>query len=154
MKRINTSRQTIAATQRNCNYHSNGKPSTSVQALMVKIDWTNATVVKIQARRDFTLQASTVAIIRGEYSVLRAAPASISAGMILYFVASDGFPGWYYLCIPTVAGDIICTCPQCSKQHNTCKHSEAVTVGARPVDTDRLWQARKEREYSNLSSVA
>src|SRR5258708_4491866 len=91
-----TSRQTISAKQRTGKKY-NLAPSKSLEALMVRIDWTDAKTVRIEARKDFTLAASTVRVLHNEYTVLADAPVHISAGQVLYFVQSDGFPGFYFV---------------------------------------------------------
>src|SRR6266571_4089373 len=71
--------------------------SKSVEALMVHIDWTDSRVVRIEARKDFTLAAHTVKVLHDEYSVLADVPVNVKTGQVLYFVESKDFHGWYYV---------------------------------------------------------
>src|SRR6266567_8919342 len=140
--------------------------SKSVEALMVRIDWTDAKVVRISANKDFTLQGATVKVLRGEYAVLTDAPVHVKAGQVLYFCESDGFPGWYYvLTYQEARFAFTCTCPKNYHFHKQCDHEyHALTfVGSRysrrveiehkimpewelHVEDD-LRQAQQEREY-------
>ena len=145
--------------------------SSSVQALMVKIDWTSSKVVRIEARKDFTLQAHTVQVKKGDYRVLAPAPVNVQAGMVLYFVASDEFEGWYYLLQYSESRSAFtCTCPKSAKFHQACDHQMHATVYvghryARRVETERavdqdlqhhleddLHMATLERQYENICS--
>lgn len=186
-------------------------PSSSIQALMVKIEWTTAKVVRIEAKKDFILQASTVQVKSGDYKVLAAAPAPIQAGMVLYFVASDEFEGWYYLNMYSEqTGHFNCSCPS-GRMRRVCSHQQHAMVyvthrytrrveveheidqdlaahveddlsvewvtmpngtkrlasqvndpcldsldkmSEQYAEADRQWQAKQERQYENLTSVA
>ncbi len=147
--------------------------SKSVEALMVHIDWTDAKVVRIEARKDFTMAAHTVKVLHDEYTPLHDAPVNVKAGHRLYFCQSDGFPGWYYvLTYQEARFAFTCSCPKSYHFHKVCGHSQhAMTfVGhryARRIETehfidpagrahveDELRQAKQEREYENLSSAS
>ncbi|MGI9059752.1 MAG: hypothetical protein ACR2H5_14360 [Ktedonobacteraceae bacterium] len=100
------------------------KIKSSVQALMVAIAWTSAKVVRIQAKQSLILDASTVQINGAIYHVVADAPINISAGRVLYFVQSDGFPGWYYLLSCNGTG-FACSCPVNATYHKACSHQKA-----------------------------
>lgn len=160
-----TTRQTLKRT--------NIGHSKSLEALMVHIDWTDARVVRIEARRDFTLQASTIRIWHDEYTPLHDAPVSVNAGQVLYFCQSDGFPGWYYV-LTYNSVSFSCSCPPCYHYHRACSHQQhaLVFVGHRATREqerrvklehaimpdwqqyveDGLRQARQEQVYENLVS--
>src|SRR6266568_3641949 len=147
--------------------------SKSVEALMVHITWTSAKVVRIEARQDFTMAAHTVKVLRDEYTVLDDAPVSVKVGQVLYFVESDGFPGYYYVLNYNEARfAFTCSCPKNYHFHKQCDHQQhALTfVGSRysrrveiehkimpewelHVEDD-LRQAEQEREYDNLVNAA
>src|SRR5579859_6834866 len=147
--------------------------SKSLEALMIHITWTSAKVVRIEARKDFTLQGVTVKVLRGEYEVLASVPVQVKAGQVLYFVASDGFPGYYNICQYNESrSSFACTCPPCFHFHKICQHQQhaMVFVGHRyasRVQTehfidpdieahveDELRQSAQERRYENLCSAA
>ncbi len=99
--------------------------SKSVEALMVRIDWTDAKVVRTEARQDFMLQGATVKILHGEYTPLHDAPVHVKAGQVLYFVQSDGFPGYYYVLNYNEARfAFTCSCPKSYHFHKICGHSQ------------------------------
>ena len=142
--------------------------SKSVEALMVHIDWTDSRVVRIEARKDFTLQGATVKVLRGEYSVLADALVHVKAGQVLYFCQSDGFPGWYYVLTYSEARfSFTCSCPKSYHFHKQCDHeyhallfvgSRHARQNARRIEVeqhieDELRQAKQEREYEHLASV-
>jgi hypothetical protein len=92
---------------------------------MVHITWTSAKVVRIEARKDFTMAAHTVKVLRGEYTPLHDAPVSIKAGQVIYFCQSDGFPGWYYLLTYQEARfAFTCSCPKNYHFHKQCDHQQ------------------------------
>jgi hypothetical protein len=146
--------------------------SRSLESLMVHIPWTSSKVVRISANKDFTLQGATVKVLHDEYSVLADAPVNVRAGQVLYFVESDGFPGYYYvLTYQEARFAFTCSCPKSYHFHKVCGHSQhAMTfVGhryARRIETehfidqdweahieDDLRQAKQERAYEHLASV-
>jgi hypothetical protein len=146
--------------------------SRSIEALMVRIDWTDAKVVRIEARKDFTLAGATVKVLHSEYSVLADAPVSVKAGQVLYFCQSDGFPGWYYvLTYQEARFAFTCSCPKNYHFHKQCGHQQHAMafVGhryARRIETehfidqdveqhieDELRQAKQERQYEHLVSA-
>ncbi len=148
--------------------------SKSVEALMVHITWTDAKVVRIEARKDFTLAAHTVKVLHNEYSVLADVPVNVKTGQVLYFVESKDFHGWYY--VLTYNGvSFSCSCPHNYHFHKTCEHQQhaLVFVGHRYARenahrievehfigpewelhiSDELRQAKQERAYEHLAST-
>ena len=140
---------------------------------MVRIDWTDAKTVRIEARKDFTLAASTVRILHDEYTVLADALVHVQAGQVIYFVQSDSFPGWYYVLLYIESRSAFtCSCPQNFHFHRQCSHQQHAMVFVthrytRRVEVERaigeewalhledeLRQAEQERRYENLVSVA
>lgn len=145
--------------------------SKSLEALMVRIDWTDAKVVRIEARKDFTMQAATVKVLHDEYTPLCDAPVHVQAGQVLYFVESDGFEGYYYVLTYSEARfAFTCSCPKNYHFHKACDHQQHALafVGsryARRIETehsidqdveahveDDLRQSRQELAYENLIS--
>lgn len=126
-----TSRQIIAASQRNKAYNLDF--STSVKAVMVKINWTTAPVVKITVRKDLKLSVQVVAVVRGQYSPLLDAPMNIAAGKVLHFVSS-GRKGWYYI-VQVIGNEVRCSCPA---HHNPashgCEHLDCIQMFAERSD--------------------
>jgi len=108
-------------------------PSSSIQALMIRIDWTSARVVRIEARQAFKLTFERVAICHGEYRVLSPQVETIQAGQVIYFAASDGRPGYYY---PVLWNEYLgtwnCNCP---RRHHGCHHA---------TETNNFVVARKQ----------
>src|SRR5579859_7727307 len=99
--------------------------SKSLEALMIHITWTSAKVVRIEARKDFTMQGATVKVLKGEYEVLASVPVQVKAGQVLYFVASDGFPGYYYVLVYSEARSAFtCSCVRCQHFHQACTHQQ------------------------------
>ena len=80
MKRINTSRQTIAAAQRNCNYRPDGKIAQHVLESTVSVQGLTGQVIIRHAGRSFNVNGLQVR--RGDKIIL---------------VASK-FTGRYYVC--------------------------------------------------------
>lgn len=147
--------------------------SKSTECLMVKIDWTQAKVVRIEINKNFTMQAATVRVLHGTYDVLAEVSVNVHDGQVFYFVASDGFPGWYYVLVYSEARSAFtCSCVRNSKYRQACDHQMHATVfvGHRYVQRkelelridqdlevhidEELRMAELEREFSNLSSVA
>src|SRR6266702_1129137 len=169
-----SSKSTIAKVQgKSALRRTNIGPSQSIQALMVRIEWTDAKVVRIEARKDFVLQASTVQVKKGDYKVLVAAPVNIQKGMVIYFVASDEFEGYYYLNLYSEArSSFSCTCPKSAQFHQQCSHQSAAMDFVTKKYTNRIETehlidadldihiseeldvARRERQFENLASVA
>jgi hypothetical protein len=81
---------------------------------MVKIDWTDAQVVKITARRDFTM--SGVTMDTKNRTIVGACEVTVLEGTELHF-AKSSMDGWYY-----VVRGAACTCPA----HKACKHQTRV----------------------------
>jgi hypothetical protein len=163
-----TTHQSIASRQRNGKKY-NLAPSKSLEALMVRIDWTDAKTVRIEARQDFTMAASTVRILHGEYTVLADAPVNVQAGQVIYFVKSDSFENYYYVLLYIESRSAFtCSCPQSFHFHRQCQHQQHAMVyvthrSTRRVELeheigeewaihleDDLRQAAQERQYENL----
>ncbi len=80
-------------------------------ALMVKIEWTDAPVVKISARQQFTMTACRVAVLRDAYTVLTDTTITVAEHSMLLFVKS-GLAGYYYIVsVNTLSSRFACTCP-------------------------------------------
>jgi hypothetical protein len=147
------------------------KTAKVVQALMIAIAWTSAKVVRIRVTEAFVLDASTVAIGGKSYSVVAPAQVRISAGQVLYFVASESFPGFYYLCLYN-GTSFACTCPLNATYRKACDHQKSALAFVtakyeqrveveRFIDediavhvADEVRQARMERQFENLVSSA
>jgi hypothetical protein len=102
-------------------------PSMSICAFMVQLDWTSRQVVKITAHQSFNLPGKMVASNR---HVVCNHTVYVPAGQVLYFVASEELPGWYY-----VSDGVGCSCPGC-KRHHHCKHLEAIAEPVAPMVED------------------
>ncbi|HLZ64354.1 MAG TPA: hypothetical protein VKR06_46080 [Ktedonosporobacter sp.] len=94
-------------------------PSMSVCAFMVRLDWTSRQVVKVTAHTGFNLRGKMVASTR---HIVCNHHVYVPAGQVLFFVASEELPGWYY-----VSDGVGCSCPGCKNSKNhTCKHLKAI----------------------------
>lgn len=165
-----SSRQSISGYQGKASLkRTNIGHSKSIEALMVKIDWTDAKVVRIEARKDFTMQAATVQVLRGNYDVLASVKVNVQAGRVIYFVQSDEFAGWYYVLLYSESrSSFSCSCPKSAQFHKACDHqSHAMAfVGHRYAERverermidqdvaqhveDDLRMAALERQYESL----
>jgi hypothetical protein len=115
---------------------------------MVKIDWTTAQTVRIEARKDFTMSAATVAIRKGDYTVQKTVQVEVPAERVLYFSRSS-FEGWYYLLMYSEAQSRFdCTCPAGRLQHK-CGHAVATAEYA-----DQRTQREQERTRTETLSAA
>lgn len=114
--------------------------SKAVEGVMVQLDWTNASVKRVEARKDFQIAARLVACVRGEYTDLGETHVGISAGMVFYFVQADRGNGWYYI-VFSFNGKRFCSCPaHYNTKAKSCKHLDKVEEFC--VERDRQELAR------------
>jgi hypothetical protein len=98
--------------------------SSDYRAYGVRIDWTDAKVVRIEARRDMQIEVIEAAVMRGELREGKHFQYRVQAGDVLYFARSS-HGNFYY--IARWAGDhFCCSCPAAHK----CHHQEAVMAYA------------------------
>ncbi|MBA2285864.1 MAG: hypothetical protein H0W02_10295 [Ktedonobacteraceae bacterium] len=139
--------------------------SSAQVALMVKIDWTDAPVVKISARQQFSMTASRVAVLRDAYTVLADTAITVAEHSLLLFVRS-GLPGYYYIVsVNTLTSRFACTCPakhSPRRQDRTglgcyCHHIEEgqnFLIAREAARHARLVEARRHEEELVAASVA
>lgn len=99
-----TTRQSVAASQRNSTFKVQPTVVSGRKALVVKLDWTTAPVVKTTIRRDFKL--SILAMDTQKWTPIQRGMMLLKAGQTVHFTQSDDHPGYYYV---TIVGES-CTC--------------------------------------------
>lgn len=142
-----TSRQTIAATQRNSSYKGRTpvSPDSSTFAIMVHIDWTDAEVVRIQANKAFNLPVQVVSVVRNQYTIIRErVNMQIASGKVLHFVKSERGDGWYYI-VQVIGQELCCSCPA-AKFHKGCKHLDKVQMHCEAADQREMILAGGEAQ--------
>jgi hypothetical protein len=144
-----TTRNTLA--QRNSNSHAK-VPATLVEgrkALVVKIDWTSAPVIRTEVRKNFKL--SVVAMDTRTWTPIQRGMMNIEAGLVVHYTQSTGHSGYYYV---TIVGES-CTCVA-GLYGRGCHHqTDAVAFETTRTDgVSRKWQAEQERRFENLCSAA
>jgi hypothetical protein len=144
-----TTRNTLA--QRNSN--SNAKvPATLVEgrkAVVVRIDWTDAPVIKTTVRKNFRM--SVLAMDTRTWMPLQRSMMSLTAGQVIHYTQSASHPGYYYI---TIVGES-CTCVAGLYKQECHHQTDAVAFETTRTDgVSRKWQAGAERHFENLCSAA
>ena len=99
-----TTRQSVTSRQRNANFKVQPVVVSGRKALVVKLDWTSAPVVKTTIRRDFKL--SVLAMDTQKWTPIQRGLMMLKVGQTVHFTQSAEHPGYYYV---TIVG-VSCTC--------------------------------------------
>lgn len=95
--------------------------SSAVTGRMVRVTWTDASVVKMTARKEFQMTLSLVSKIQSHYRVeSRQETITVPMGATMHLVRS-GFEDYYYIVV--LANDA-CTCAA-GRVKQMCKHQKA-----------------------------
>ncbi len=117
--------------------------SSDYRAYGVRIDWTDAKVVKVWFDNDSSFEVIEAAVLKGELLEGKHIQYHVEAGDVLYFARSS-HGNFYYIC--RWAGDhFCCSCPAAHK----CHHQSDVTAYAQQSSEARL---RMEEEAANTAS--
>lgn len=122
---MNTSHQTIAAKHRNANYTVQPTIVSNRKAIVVRLDWTDAKVVKTTVRKNFKL--SVLAIDTKTWTPIQRSLMTLKAGQVIHFTQSSEHPGYYYI---TVVNES-CTCTAGLYKQECHHQTDAVAFEAR-----------------------
>lgn len=137
-----TTRQSVAASQRNSNFKVQSTVVSGRKALVVKLDWTTAPVVKTTIRCDFKL--SILAMDTQKWTPIQRGMMSLKAGQVVHFTQSDDHPGYYYV---TIVGES-CTCTA-GLYKQQCHHQREATSFESRRFADRIEVIAQEYREAN-----
>jgi hypothetical protein len=127
-------RQSLQAQMRRTNYRFATPTITNRKAIVVKITWTTAAVVKTTIRRDFKLQVYGIDVKVGD--IVQHATVQFRAGQTIYFTRAEtpglARQGYYYITVEddeTIEGAPIgigCTCVAGLTFDQHCTHQDRI----------------------------
>jgi hypothetical protein len=159
-----TTRNAIAQSQGNRNHKVQPTLVEGRKALVVKIDWTTAPVIRTTVRENFKL--SVLAMDTRKWMPIQRGMMALRAGQVIHYTQSSQNAGYYYITIVAES----CTCvaglykQECHHQKDAVAFEASRLVAVyrengetkevRCINGHLLVMARQERQYENLCSVA